>query len=114
MRRRDFVSLLAGAAAWPFAAQAQQAAMPTIGFLHSGSAATNTKRLDGFRKGLSDASFVEGRNLAIEYRWADGHNDRLAVMAADLVQAARDDHRHTFEHGCSAYSPRLRLRRSRS
>ena len=60
--------------------------MPTIGFLHSGSAETNAKRLAGFRKGLGAAGFVEGRNVAIEFRWADGHNDRLAGMAADLIR----------------------------
>jgi putative tryptophan/tyrosine transport system substrate-binding protein len=87
MRRRDFVIQGAAAAAlWPLAANAQQAAMPTIGFLHSGSAETNTKRLAGFRKGLGDAGFVEGRNVTIEFRWADGHNDWLPGMAADLIR----------------------------
>jgi putative ABC transport system substrate-binding protein len=91
MRRREFLTrvasaVTAGPALWPLAARAQQSAMPTIGFLHSGSAATNTKRLAGFRKGLDQAGFVEGRNVAIEFRWTDGHNDRLAGMAAELVR----------------------------
>jgi len=90
MKRREFITLLGGAGAtpalWPGMARAQQASIPTIGLLHSGSAETNTKRLAGFRKGLGDAGFVEGRNAAIEYRWADGHNDRLPEMAAELIR----------------------------
>ena len=82
--RRDFIALLGGAATWPMAARAQQ--MPVVGFLHSGAAAPNATRLVGFRQGLSEAGFVEGHNLAIEFRWADGHNERLAELAADLVR----------------------------
>jgi putative ABC transport system substrate-binding protein len=85
MRLRQF---MAGAisAAVTFAARAQSSAMPLIGFLHAGSPDENTKRLDAFRKGLNAAGFVEGRNVAIEYRWASGKNQELAAMAADLIR----------------------------
>jgi putative ABC transport system substrate-binding protein len=86
MRRRDFIALISGIApSWPFAAPAQQGVMPVIGFLHSGSPEENAKRLAAFRKGLSNAGFVEGQNVAIEYRWAFGKNGDLPALAADLV-----------------------------
>jgi putative ABC transport system substrate-binding protein len=85
VRRREFITLLGGAATWPIAAQAQQPAMPVVGVLSSaGSLSSNS--LATFRRSLSEAGYVEGRNVSIEYRSADGQNDRLPAMAAELVQ----------------------------
>jgi putative ABC transport system substrate-binding protein len=85
MRRREFAALLGGMVAWPLTARAQRSAMPVIGVLHGVSAAQWTDRMVGFHRGLVEAGFVEGRNVRIEYRWAEGHFDRLPAMAADLV-----------------------------
>jgi ABC-type uncharacterized transport system substrate-binding protein len=88
IRRRDFITLLGGAAAtaWPLAARAQQQAVPVVGFLHPSSPEPFGHIVNGFRRGLSDTGFVEGQNVAIEYRWARGEYDRLRALAAELVQ----------------------------
>src|SRR3954466_4928647 len=86
MRRRKFIAIVGGAAAWPFAARAQQTAIPVIGFLDFGSAAERTQQVAAFRKGLAEAGYQEGQNLALEFRWAEGQYARFPELAADLVR----------------------------
>ena len=86
MKRREFITLLGGAAAWPFAARAQQPTMPVVGFLRTTMAAGSAHLVGAFQQGLNEAGFVEGQNVAVEYHWADDQDNRIPGMAAELVR----------------------------
>jgi putative tryptophan/tyrosine transport system substrate-binding protein len=87
IKRREFFTLLGGAAAWPAAARAQQPAPPVVGFLHQGSEQPSNQPMDGFRRGLWEAGFVEGQHVTLQFRWANGEYDRLPALAAELLRA---------------------------
>jgi putative tryptophan/tyrosine transport system substrate-binding protein len=110
VKRREFIAGLAGAASWPLVGQAQQSAMPVIGFLNSGSPGSYPNNVPEFHQGLRKAGFVEGHNVAIEYRWADDQTDRLPAMAADLV---RNQVTVIFANGLPRFLRRQRQRRYR-
>src|SRR5215475_13210694 len=84
--RRKFLATLGGAAAWPLAARAEQAAVPVVGFINLGVADASANRVAAFRKGLSEAGYAEGQNVIVEYHWLEGHYERLPAVVADLVQ----------------------------
>jgi putative ABC transport system substrate-binding protein len=90
MKRREFVTLLGGATAWPLASHAQQPSIPVVGYLHAGSLGPTVEQVDRFHRGLQESGYVQDQNVALEYRWAEGHYDRLAKLAADLVKRPVD------------------------
>src|SRR5262245_1343822 len=85
-RRREFVTLLGCAVAWPLAARAQQPAMPVVAFLHPGASEIGARDVAAFRKGLQESGYVEGQNVTVEYHWLEGQYDRLPALIADLVR----------------------------
>jgi putative tryptophan/tyrosine transport system substrate-binding protein len=86
LKRREFIAVVGGAAAWPLAARAQQSAVPVIGYVGTGSRESDAFRLPSFHQGLSESGYVEGRNLSIEYRWAEGDNNRLPAIMGELAR----------------------------
>src|SRR6201982_139245 len=86
MRRRNFITLIGGAAAWPLAARTQQAGLPVVGFVNGGAADAAARYLAAFRKGLSETGAVEGRNVTVEYHWMEGRSHRIPTVIADLVR----------------------------
>jgi len=86
MKRREFITVVGGAAAWPLAARAQQAAMPVVGFIRDGTADASAHYVAAFRKDLSEVGVVEGQNVTVEYHWLEGRHDRLPALMADLVR----------------------------
>ena len=86
LKRREFITIVGGVAAWPLAARGQQSAMPVLGFLNAASSNGYVERLRGFDQGLKEEGFVEGENFVIEYRWADNQADRVSAMATELVR----------------------------
>jgi ABC-type uncharacterized transport system substrate-binding protein len=108
--RREFITVFGGAAvAWPLAARAKQPVLPNIGFFNPGSAAANGYLADAFRRGLAEAGYIEDRNVTIEYRWADGHYDRLAALATEFVRS-----RVTVIAACGSSAPGLAARAATS
>ena len=116
MRRRDFIALGSAAAAWSIEARAQQLALPVVGFLGSDSPELYTNRLRAFRRGLKDAGYIESENVAIEYRWANGDNNLLPALAAELVslRAAVNDTRSPRAQSGHRVNPDCFLYRRRS